>query len=92
MAQATLSVRLDSTDKRYFEEFCKSAGLNVSVAINMFVKAVIKKQRIPFEIEGTPISHNDDPFYSEENMKRIREAVADVEKDRYVAHEPIGSD
>ncbi len=89
MAQATLSVRLDSTDKQYFEEFCKSAGLNVSVAINMFVKAVIKKQRIPFEIEGTPISHSDDPFYSDENMKRIREAVAEIDAGHYTIHEPI---
>ena len=92
MAQATLSVRLDSTDKRYFEEFCKSAGLNVSVAINMFVKAVIKKQRIPFEIEGTPIPHNDDPFYSEENMAEIRKALAEVKAGHYVVHEPIEVD
>ena len=85
MAQATLSVRLDSADKRYFEAFCKSAGLNVSVAINMFVKAVIKKQRIPFEIEG-------DPFYSEENMAEIRKAIAEVKAGHYVVHEPIEVD
>ena len=54
MAQATLSVRLNATDKYYFEEFCKSAGMNVSTAINMFVKAVIKRQEIPFAITGDP--------------------------------------
>ena len=52
MEQATLSIRLNKNDKIFFEEFCKSAGLNVSVAINMFVKAVIRTQRIPFEIEA----------------------------------------
>lgn len=72
MAQATLSVRLDSTDKQCFEEFCKSAGLNVSVAINMFVKAVIKEQRIPFTITG-------DPFYSEKNMNRLKESMHQLE-------------
>ena len=85
MAQATLSVRLDSADKRCFEDFCKAAGLNVSVAINMFVKAVIRKQRIPFEIEG-------DPFYSEENIAEIRKALAEVKAGHYVVHEPLEVD
>ena len=85
MAQATLSVRIDHDDKKYFEEFCNNAGLNVSVAINMFVKAVIRTQRIPFEIEG-------DPFYSEENMNSIREALAEVKAGHYVVHEPIEVD
>ena len=35
MAQSTLSVRIDHDDKKYFEEFCRNAGLNVSVAINI---------------------------------------------------------
>ena len=82
MAQATLSVRLNATDKYYFEEFCKSAGMNVSTAINMFVKAVIKRQEIPFAITG-------DPFHSEENTEAIREALAEVKSGHYVVHEPI---
>ena len=82
MAQATLSVRLNPTDKYYFEEFCKSAGLNVSTAINIFVKAVIKRQEIPFAITG-------DPFHSEENMNVIREALAEVKAGHYVVREPI---
>ena len=85
MAQATLSVRLNPMDKYCFEEFCKSAGLNVSTAINLFVKAVIKRQEIPFAITG-------DPFYSEENMDEIRDALAEVKAGRYVVHEPIEVD
>ena len=80
MAQATLSVRIDLNDKKYFEEFCKSAGLNVSTAVNLFVKAVIKNQRIPFQIEG-------DPFYSEENLKRLRKSIAEVEAGHSTIHE-----
>lgn len=85
MAQATLSVRLNAMDKHCFEEFCKSAGLNVSTAINMFVKAVIKRQEIPFAITG-------DPFHSEENMDAIREALAEVKAGHYTVHEPIEVD
>lgn len=61
MAQATLSVRLDSKDKYYFEEFCKAAGMSISTAVNIFVKSVIKNQRIPFDITG-------DSFHSAENL------------------------
>ena len=82
MAQATLSVRLDPVDKEYFEKFCKSAGLTVSAAINVFVKAVIKNQCIPFSIEG-------DPFYSEKNLKRLRESIAEVEAGHYTIHELV---
>lgn len=85
MAQATLSVRIDHDDKKYFEEFCNSAGLNVSVAINMFVKAVIRTQRIPFEIQG-------DPFYSETNLKRLRKSIAEVEAGHSTVHELVEVD
>ena len=51
MAQTTLSVRLDSTDKKRFEEFCNGTGMNVSVAINMFIKTVLRESKIPFSIE-----------------------------------------
>ncbi len=82
MAQATLSVRLDSTDKHDFEEFCKSAGMSISTAINVFVKSVIKNQRIPFDITG-------DPFYSEKNMARLRQSIADAEAGKVTAHDLI---
>ena len=82
MSQVTLSVRVDQLDKQYFENFCKSVGLNVSTAINLFVKSVIRQQRIPFEIEG-------DPFYNEQNMERLRKAIARVENGNYTIHEPV---
>ena len=43
MAQATLTARLDPMDKQKFETFCNSVGLTVSGAINLYVKAVLKK-------------------------------------------------
>ena len=82
MAQATLSVNIDSQDMECFEEFCNNTGLNPSTAINMFIKAVIRKQRLPFKVKG-------DPFYSEANMKRLRESIADAEAGRYTIHDPI---
>lgn len=52
MAQSVLSVRLSEEDKKKFEEFCSQTGMNVSVCVNIFVKAVIREQRLPFEIKS----------------------------------------
>lgn len=50
MAQSILSVRLSSEDKKQFEEFCSQTGMNVSVCVNMFVKAVLRERKLPFEV------------------------------------------
>jgi len=50
MAQAVLNVRMDEDVKKSLEDFCSEVGMNVSVAVNMFAKAVIREQRLPFEV------------------------------------------
>ncbi|MCL2108012.1 MAG: type II toxin-antitoxin system RelB/DinJ family antitoxin [Oscillospiraceae bacterium] len=50
MAQAVLNVRMDEDVKKALEDFCGEVGMNVSVAVNMFAKAVIREQRLPFEV------------------------------------------
>lgn len=51
MALSTLTCRLDEKDKQQFITFCDSVGLTSSAAVNMFVKAVIRERRIPFDIK-----------------------------------------
>ena len=85
MNQATLSVYVDDADKISFEEYCKSVGINVSVAINSFIKKVIRERKIPFEVV-------DDPFYSEENMERLRKSAAAVVAGQYIIHPIIEVD
>ena len=51
MGQSMLSVRVSQEDKSRFEEFCARTGMNVSVCINMFVKVVLRDQKLPFEIK-----------------------------------------
>ena len=50
MALATITARVDEKDKIRFDAFCSNVGLNTSAAINLFVKAVLRENRIPFEI------------------------------------------
>lgn len=50
METLTLNVRVDANDKKGFEQFCNSVGMNVSTAVNMFIKAVLREQKLPFEV------------------------------------------
>jgi len=71
MEQAILHVRMDKNIKQELDEFCAKAGLNTSVAVNMFARAVLRERRIPFEI-----TDETDPFYSESNMRRLDNSIA----------------
>jgi len=75
MAQSILSVRVEDETKRSFDRFCDSAGLNPSVAVNMFIKATLRERKIPFEISG-----GYDPFHSKSNKSRLLKAVSDTEQ------------
>lgn len=59
MSLSTISVRVNSEDKIRFEEFCDKTGLNTSSAINIYIKAVLMNNQIPFEIKADiPVSDN----------------------------------
>ena len=50
MPLSTISARIDTADKIAFDAFCTRMGLNTSAAINLFVKTVIRDDRMPFEL------------------------------------------
>ena len=50
MSQATFSVRMDDSLKSQFETLCNDFGMNMSTAINVFARAVVRERRIPFDI------------------------------------------
>ena len=85
MAQTTLNVRIDTDVKKGLEEFCAAVGLNTSVAINMFAKAVIREQRLPFEVFV-------DPFYSKVNQDRLKAAAKRMDEKGGTIHELIEVD
>lgn len=59
MAQATFSVRMDEGLKRQFDNLCADFGMNASVAINVFARAVVRERKIPFEIVSVEPVDND---------------------------------
>ena len=84
MAQTTLSIRMDATVKKQFDAFCAEVGMNTSVAINIFVKAVLRERKIPFEITA-----DYDPFYSETNQIRLKKSIADLNAGKGKIHNLI---
>lgn len=50
MAQTSINVRMDETLKQQFDALCNELGLNMSTAVNIFAKTMVRQQRIPFEI------------------------------------------
>ena len=63
MAMATITAQVDEDDKMLFNALCEHIGLDPSTAINVFVKAVVRERRIPFELRDGP-----DPFYDPANQ------------------------
>lgn len=87
MAQATLTARVDARDKVDFDAFCSNVGINTSTAINMFVKAVLRENRIPFEITQSP-----DLFFSESNMAYVKKSVHELRAGKGTTHDLIEVD
>ena len=80
MAQTMVNYRMDEKLKEKMEKTCKDMGLSVTAAYTMFATKVTREQRIPFEVTA-------DPFFSEENMDRLRKNMAQMEKTGGTIHE-----
>ena len=82
----TISAKIENEDKSSFESILTSIGLNVSTAINAFVKATIRENGLPFAMKAA-----DDPYiYSSENMKYLKESINQIENGQGQIHELKG--
>lgn len=80
MAQTIVSVRMDDTLKKEFDSICNDLGLSMTTAITMLAKKMTREKRLPFEVSL-------DPFYSDENMARLRKSIEQMEKTGGTVHE-----
>lgn len=80
MSQTTVSVRMDEQLKKEFDGVCNDLGLTMSTAVIMLAKKMAREKRIPFEVSV-------DPFYSPENMERLRKSIAQMEETGGTIHE-----
>ncbi len=49
---SAINVQVNSQDKKQATEILKDLGLNMSTAINIFIKQIIKNEGLPFEISN----------------------------------------
>ncbi len=50
MAQTNVNIRMDENLKQQFDCLCNELGLTMTAAVNIFAKAMVRRQGIPFEI------------------------------------------
>lgn len=48
----SMTIRVDEQLKKSFDTLCDEFGLTNSAALNLFMKAVVRERRIPFEIKA----------------------------------------
>ncbi len=72
---ANVSFRMDDSLKRQTEAVLTELGLNMTTAITMFAKTIVREQRLPLELRI-------DPFYSAANQARLQKTIDDYESGR----------
>lgn len=77
---AQISLRIDDDIKKSAEQACEDIGMSMSTAITIYLKKLGRERRIPFEVSA-------DPFYSDENMTRLRKSIAQMEAGGGTIHE-----
>ena len=77
MAQTLVNVRMDEDVKKEMEKTCKELGMTMSTAFNIFARKMSREKRIPFEVSI-------DPFYSENNIKVLKDSIKELEKGKIV--------
>lgn len=82
MAQTSLNIRMDENLKKQFDSLCEEIGMSMTTAVCIFAKKAVRERRIPFELTA-----DSDPFYSEENMKRLNRSVYQLETGGGTVHE-----
>ena len=72
MPQTSVNIRMDKDLKESAEVLFEKLGMNMTTALNIFVRQAVRTGGIPFEV-----TTRDDDFYNEYNQQHLRKAIAD---------------
>jgi len=81
---AQVNIRLDDGLKEKADCLFNELGLNMTTAVNIFVRQAVRQGSIPFEI-----TVNTDPFYSASNMIVLKQSIGDADAGKLTEHELI---
>lgn len=87
MANTSVTIRMDKNLKKQAEMVFEEMGLNMTTAITIFTKAVVRQGKIPFEI-----SINDNGFYNNYNQQVLARSIAQLNAEKGTAHELAEAD
>ena len=73
MSQVSMTVRMDSQLKAGFDSLCQQFGMSANTAMNVFARAVVQQQCIPFII-GSGKAKAEDPL--QRKFRQFRQKVA----------------
>jgi len=79
---AQVNIRIDDELKERADLLFGELGMNMTTALTAFIKAAVRRNGIPFDLSI-------DPFYSEQNMKALRESIRDADAGKLTEHELI---
>ena len=74
------TIRIEPEVKKEATVILDELGLSMSTAVTMLAKKMTREQRLPFDVSV-------DPFYSEQNMARLRKSIAQMEATGGTIHE-----
>lgn len=69
---------MDDTLKRQTEAILEELGLNMTTAMTIFAKTIVREQRLPLDLSIHP-------FYSAANQARLKQAIEDYELGKSVS-------
>jgi len=75
-----IEFRVDAQLKSEYEKAYTELGLTTTEAFTIFATKVAREKRIPFEVAV-------DPFYSEQNMARLKNSIAQMKSTGGTIHE-----
>lgn len=76
---ANIIVRVDSQLKQQAEILFQEMGMNMSMAINIFLKQAVKDQGIPFTITNKPNRQTQKAIKNSQNKKKLSKNFENVE-------------
>lgn len=80
MKQTSISIRMDEDLKKEAEVLFGELGMNMSTAVNIFIRQSLRQGGIPFEI-----TMQNDPFYNPANIKRLQESIQQMNQGKTVS-------
>ena len=75
----TITIRVDEQLKSNFDSLCDMFGLSNSAAFTLFMKAVVRERRIPFEIRAESEAEAQTRLRGWEAFMRMRDAAQNSE-------------